>query len=262
MIIEDGAIVRGDGDSQICTNVRQSQFGDGPVNDARYSVIERGLRDAGMFDRSLASELLRQVAQRGGSVKTVYSYIYESSTDELTLYYLGNFSEMVRLNVGELTRDGRHTYHIPSMFAYVTAARPGNGSQPAGEAITFSWNGAPTDYLLSWSTDPSFSDAEPVLIPADSEQSGAVALALLLPLAMPAFGNARRRKWLLLVLLAMALTACLPDVPREPWEVSQRYRYQATGFEPGTTYYWRLQTERTEGIVATFDGGAFTIASP
>ena len=79
---------------------------------------------------------------------------------------------------------------------------------------------------------------------------------------MPVFGNARRRKWLLLVLLAMALTACLPDVPREPWEVSQRYRYQATGFEPGATYYWRLQTERTDGIVATFDGGAFTIASP
>jgi hypothetical protein len=262
VIIEDAATLRGEDSYQICTNFRQSEFVDRTIPDYRYNTIENALGERMMLDVGIATSLLASVAQRAGGVKTVYSYIYDTSTDELTLYYLANFREVVRVNVGAEIEKGRHSYHLPSLFSYITDAQPVDQSEQGGTAVTFMWSGAPADYTLAWSTDPEFSTAETVIVCRDDAETGALAIALLVPLAVPVVGTTKRRRWLVLLLAATVLVACAHQVPPEPHEISRDYAYTVEGFAPGVTYHWRLQTERTPGIVATFTGGSFTVASP
>jgi hypothetical protein len=268
-IVEGHAVVRGDGRYQICTNFRQSEFVDRPIYDDRFVIMEREINRAGQITPAfLAEHVLSAVANHSPDSPTQYSYVYDTVSADLHIYYFHNYQESIVFNVNEELEKGRRTYHLPSLFAYVTTALPRDRATVDGPQVTFSWKGAPTEYRLFCSPDPGLDGVEPIIVRSadpvqDSRQVAGIGVAAVVAAAGAGmFSALRRRRWPLVVVAAMLLVACagIPQRQPQPRDLVQDYSCSIDGFRPGVVYYWSLETEREPGFVCTFDGGSFRVA--
>jgi hypothetical protein len=219
----------------------------------RYNTAESMLANRQDISTDLFRTICDAVHQEGSS-PTSLSTVYEVIQGHLHIYYFYYFNEHLVFNVNDELMKGENFYHIPEHFNQIKIRYPVRGEPVNPSAVTFSWNGNADNYLLYYSTDPTFTDVLPILSTStDSPSSGSYNLSYLLlgPLFYAAYWI--RKKNLRFVLIAcIALYICIScdmGTVSSPFSPSTIEHHQTVeNLQPGILYYWKVVAIGTEGI--------------
>lgn len=121
VIIEGNAIVRKKGRYQVATNFRQSTMKPERIWCQRYKIAVRMLDKSQDISVDLFRRILAAVHQEGNSA-TLYSNIYDLKNRVVYVYHFHNYENVVRIDLAEELKKGRHKCSLPSLFPKTYAA--------------------------------------------------------------------------------------------------------------------------------------------
>ncbi len=110
----------------VSTNFNLANAGDGAESCWRYDTASRMLEemlDTGGPSPEGCNSVLEAVAQKGATVNTVYSNIFNTRNQVVYLYYFHQFDEVVTLDLAEELEEGFHCEVIGRLFTPETQER-------------------------------------------------------------------------------------------------------------------------------------------
>ena len=82
----------------------------------RFRIVEKALKDCEATNIESISAILKSVQKKRGSVKTVYSNIYDISEGIVYCFYNGDFSKYIKLDIDQELEKGNSYYNMPAMI--------------------------------------------------------------------------------------------------------------------------------------------------
>ncbi len=110
----------------VSTNFNLANAGDGAESCWRYDTASRMLEemlDTGGPSPEGCNSVLEAVAQKGATVNTVYSNIFNTRNQVVYLYYFHQFDEVVTIDLAEELEEGFHCEVIGRLFTPETQER-------------------------------------------------------------------------------------------------------------------------------------------
>jgi len=130
MVVEYGQgrvqFVKSDTWFQVATNFVISNVVDGGFPCWRYRAADEIMSGAKELSLGLIREVLEKTHQEGNS-RTVYSNIYDLKRGTVHVYSLGNFEEVVAMDLAEELKKGQRRLDLPSLFKPRSQERGGRG---------------------------------------------------------------------------------------------------------------------------------------
>lgn len=121
VIIEGNAIVRKQGRYQVVTNFRQSTAKPGAIRCERYKIAVEMLEKSQGISVDLFRRILAATHQEGHA-PTLYSNVYDLKNRVVYVYHFHNFENVVRIDLADELKKGRHGCSLPSLFPKTFAA--------------------------------------------------------------------------------------------------------------------------------------------
>ena len=121
MIVEADTIIPMQGDHQVITNFRQSQYPEGNGYECnRYQIACSMLEKDPYPDPDAMRNILSAVHSEGQDV-TQYSYIADLTAGTVYIYHFHNFENVVVLNLRDELAKGKAVYRLPELFPRTNA---------------------------------------------------------------------------------------------------------------------------------------------
>ncbi len=121
-IIESDTIIFRQGNYQVITNFRQSEFPHGKGYDCpRYQIANSILDSIKEASVDVFRKILSATHSEGQDV-TLYSYIADLSNGLVYIYHFHNFENVVVLDIKKELVKGKHVYNLPDLFPKTNAA--------------------------------------------------------------------------------------------------------------------------------------------
>lgn len=117
-------VLKKEGNYQFMTNFNLSISKLSGYKDPRYSTLEEKLDDNSDVTVDNFRSLLGAVKQD----VTVYSNIYDLNTGNIYLYYKGNFDKVIKFNLYDELKKGKHIYNMKTLFSYTKAVSNENAN--------------------------------------------------------------------------------------------------------------------------------------
>jgi len=114
-IIERDTIIRKKGNWLAATNFRLSEIKNGQYPCGRYNTMRTMLDTMNSATVADISNILNRVSVKGQG-PTIYSNVCDLKKKEIYLYHFHNFDKMVKLNLDEELKKGKHTLRIEELF--------------------------------------------------------------------------------------------------------------------------------------------------
>jgi hypothetical protein len=195
---------------------------------------------------------------------TVYSNIYDLKNGEIYVFNFHNYNEVVKLNLEEQFKKGEQYLKLPELFNEVKLRSPISGEIVNLSSITFEWDGDINNYLLYYSTNPNFTDCEPITIGTNQLTKYAdmsLFSLLLIILLIGSFGLRKRRIIAVIIGLATVFLFFSCDIPTitSPYSPSEiKHSQLVENLQPNTLYYWKVITVAENGISSESTVQTFT----
>jgi len=229
-------------------------------NTAEYMLKNTTERSIDLFRSTL------DAVHAEGLMPTVYSNIYDLKNGEIYVFNFHNYNEFVKLNLEEQFNKGEQYLKLPELFNEVKLRSPISGEIVNSSSITFEWDGNADNYLLYYSTDPNFTDCEPITIgtnPLIKYAEMRFFSILLVILLISSLGLSNRKTTAVFICLATIclFVSCNLPVITSPYSPSKITHNQTIeNLQPNTIYYWKVVTVAENGIsnestVQTFTTG-------
>lgn len=116
VIVEGDEIIRKTGDVQAITNFYQSECEDPMKACPRYAAAMKVLEKREKNTPELCKDALSAAAQRGRSVATLYSNVFDLEARTARLYLFHDYEHPVELELDEELAKGARTLELPELF--------------------------------------------------------------------------------------------------------------------------------------------------
>jgi len=255
---KDVVFIRKKNNYQVMTNFPNSDTLNARwYNCYRYNTAMNLLSGGDKISPAFFRSICDAVHQEGSS-PTSLSTVYDVINGQLYIYYFYNYEELLKFNIDEELRKGERYYKIPGYFNQIHLTHPIEGEVVNPSSVTFIWNGNAKNYCLYCSTDPNFTNVEPIEI---SSSHSAMENSLILSkclFGVFVFGviGLRRKKALSFIIgltivtlfLSCGLEIVEPSVkpPFAPSTVEHRQTIE--NLQTNTLHYWKLVAMGTEGV--------------
>lgn len=228
----------------------------------RFHTAEYMLENSGDISIDLFQSTLDAVHAEG-LMPTVYSNIYDLKNGEIYVFNFHNYNEFVKLNLEEQFKKGEQYLKLPELFNEVKLRSPISGEIVNSSSVTFEWDGDADNYLLYYSTNPNFTDCEPIVIEANQLIKYAdmrLFSILLIILLIGSLGLSKRKTTAVILCLATVCLFVSCDIPTisSPYSPSEiKHSQTVENLQPNTLYYWKVVTIiensiNSESTVQTF----------
>lgn len=260
---KDVVFIRKHSDYQVMTNFYVSDTTNARwYNCYCFNTAEYMLKNGNDISLDLFRSTLDAVHAEG-LMPTVYSNIYDLKNGDIYVFNFHNYNEFVKLNLEEQFKKGEQYFKLPQLFNEVKLHSPVSGEIVAYSSINFEWYGDGDNYLLYYSTNPNFTDCEPIVIEANQlikyADMGFFPILLIIIL----IGSLGLRKSKITAVIIGLATVCLfvsCDIPTitSPYSPSEiKHSQTVENLQPNTLYYWKVVTIiengiNSESIVQTF----------
>jgi hypothetical protein len=260
-VIEGDLAIRKENHYQVATNFYQSNPGLGGYPCWRYDTACDMLENNTEITVDLFRSVLAAVHQEG-RYPTLYSNIYDLKNKIVYLFYLHNFHEFIKIDLMEELKKGGRDYHIPSLFAEIILHSPDNGTVINASSVTFRWEGKPgITYQLYYSTDPDFTDCQPIEVDGGRSYAfnfSGIGLGFLsLGIILFSITFRGRKKSLLYLAIPFLLVICLVSCQNgensennEPEPSNRDFIVTVDNLQSGTTYYWKVTANASEDFMS------------
>jgi hypothetical protein len=122
VIIEGDTVLRMQGNYQVITNFRQSEYPSGKGFECnRYQIANEMLKSHPDPDLNSVRNILSATHSEGEDV-TLYSYIADLSSGIVNVYHFHNFENAIAFNLREELAKGRHILDLSGLFPRTHAA--------------------------------------------------------------------------------------------------------------------------------------------
>lgn len=180
-----------------------------------------------------------------GKGPTVLSTVHDLTTGDIYMYDFHNFDEVVKINLHEELKKGQKYYKIPEFFHQIKLRHPESEDKVNPASVTFEWNGNGKDYFLYYSTNPDFSDCQPIEIGASQSPMKAKMSLLAFFMGMMLLGGImiKKKKALCAIICLMIMVtffSCEMDILTPPGISKVKHSYTMDNLQPNTTYYWKV----------------------
>ncbi|NQV17997.1 MAG: hypothetical protein HQ534_05580 [Armatimonadetes bacterium] len=246
IIVEGDEIFGSNEDFQVMTNFCQSQYEPGNFPCWRYNTVKEMLQNGDEISTVSFGWILSATHQQG-NYPTQYSNIYDNKNCIIYLFRNHNYEEYITIDLSQELEKGFKDYNIPSLFSSVNMIYPDYEEVVNSTSVTFRWEGkANCTYELYCSTDPGFSDCEPILIESfDFIKTTTPGLNLLFSgIFISGFlGLLRKRVFLKLIpvfFVVFILLGCSQNSTSPSGDDIIEFSQTVENLEPDTTYYWKL----------------------
>jgi len=117
-IIEPHGVIRREHSYQIATNFLLSRTDPETSNDPRYRLASRLFEQADTISLDLFRRILADTHMEtyNGSSVTIYSYIHDLAKGDVYIYNFHDYDRVVKLNIHDELKKGKHTVLISSLF--------------------------------------------------------------------------------------------------------------------------------------------------
>jgi hypothetical protein len=158
VIVESDTLILKKGDYQICTNFRKSLGKENPYSIDRYNIIDEMLKNSVDISVDLFQSMLAKTHQEPGQKQgspTQYSNIYDLKNGMIYLYHFHNYADVIRIDLYEELKKGKHSSKIsslftPTLFAYEKyAERTSNNKRTAISIDPSVFNNYIGDYQIN-----------------------------------------------------------------------------------------------------------------
>ncbi len=255
--------VKKQGDFQVVTNffLLHPEWGWYPCS--RYITAVEMMKDANEY----SIDLFRSILDAVHSYNTSYSNICELRSGDMYVYLSRNFDEFIKLNIHEELQKGSRDYFLPDYFSEINLLSPLDNEVVSQSTVTFEWKGKPnSNYQLYYSTNPGFTDSQPIDVMGTSMMSLAGTGAGLFCLGFLCFAipfSTRKKSFIKFVIPLLAiilLVSCQTKNNGETDPSINTFRVTVENLQSNTTYYWKVTANVggniiTESIVQTFSTG-------
>jgi hypothetical protein len=255
--------VKKQGDFQVVTNffLLHTEWGWYPCS--RYITAVEMMKDANEF----SIDLFRTILDAVHSYSTSYSNICELRSGDMYVYLSRNFDEFIKLNIHEELQKGSNDYFLPDYFSEIDLISPLDNDVVSQSTVTFEWKGKyDSNYQLYYSTNPDFTDSQPIDVMGTSMRALKGTGAGLLCLGFLCFTipfSTRKKpfiKFVIPLLAVILLVSCQTKNNGETVSPDNTFRVTIENLQSNTTYYWKVTANVTgniitESIVQTFSTG-------
>lgn len=121
-VIEADTIIMRQGNYQVITNFRQSEFPHGNGYDCPRYQIANSLLDTCKDATVDAFRKILSATHSEGEDVTLYSYIADLARGLVYVYHFHNFENVVILDIKKELAKGKHVYNLPDLFPKTNAA--------------------------------------------------------------------------------------------------------------------------------------------
>ncbi len=219
----------------------------------RFNTAEYMLKNTDEISIDLFRSTLDAVHAEG-MMTTVYSNIYDLKNGEIYVFNFHNYNEFVKLNLEEQFKKGEQYLKLPQLFNEVNLCSPISGETVNSSSVNFEWNGDADNYLLYYSTNPNFTDCEPITIRTNQLTKYAdmsFISILLIIFLIGSVGIRKRNITAVIICLAMVCLFFSCDIaaltsPYSPSEI--KHSQTVENLQPNTLYYWKVVTTVENGI--------------
>ncbi len=269
IIVEGDEIFGSDEDFQVMTNFCQSQYEQGNSPCWRYDTVEEMLQNEDEISPVSFGWILSATHQQG-SYPTQYSNIYDNKNCIIYLFHYHNYEEYITIDLNQELEKGFISYNIPSLFSKIEMIYPDFGAIVNTTSVTFRWEGkANSTYELYCSTDPDFTDCEPIIIgSSDFLKSTPKNLNLLISgIFITALLGIFRKRILIILLTVFIVILILLSCSQNSTSPSSgditEFTQTVENLQPGTTYYWKLiaHPEGTDDFLSETVTYSFSLSS-
>jgi len=229
----------------------------------RYDTASTMLSNTTAISWELFRSILNAVHVEGNAI-TQYSNIYELHNGNLYFFNNHNFHEYLKFNISQELAKGRNDYQVPEHMSEIMLRTPENEQMIDYSRVEFSWRGkSESRYLLYYSTDPDFTDCEPIEVRSNyttaAGRSGMAFIFLgMLPLGF-VFKSRKNRIMGAVLVLTLILAAVIfitncntsiSDDNPEPIPEYQDFTAAVENLQPNSTYYWKITANATETLTS------------
>jgi hypothetical protein len=265
MIVEGDSIIMKNGNYQVATNFYHSHPELGGYPCWRYETAASMLENNNEISPYLFGSILSATHQEG-RYPTQDSSIYDLKKGIISLFYYHNFEEFIAINLKEELKKGSHSYYLRDLFSKIHIISPKRIIVENPLYVTFKWEGKTTSrYDLFYSTDPNFTDSEPVVVTMHYSFLHKGILYGSFTFGIVLMGNISRKKkksYLFIATIFVILLvffSCNDEITAPSnTEISEISR-TIENLEPNKTYFWKVvaypvenNNFSSESIVQTF----------
>jgi hypothetical protein len=251
---KDIVFIQKHSDYQVMTNFYISDSTNARwYNCYRFNTAEYMLKNTAEISIDLFRSTLDAVHAEG-SMPTVYSNIYDLKNGEIYVFNFHNYNESVKLNLEEQFKKGEQYLKLPELFNEVKLRYPISGEIVDYSSINFEWDGDVDNYLLYYSTNPNFTDCEPIVIGTNQLIKYAdmrLFSILLIILLIGSLGLSKRKTTAIIIYLATVCLFVSCDIPiiTSPYSPSEiKHSHTVENLQSSTLYYWKVVTIVENGI--------------
>jgi hypothetical protein len=255
---KDVVFIRRKNNYQVMTNFPNSDTLNARwYNCYRYNTAMNLLAGGDEISPTFFRSICDAVHQEGSS-PTSLSTVYDVINGHLYIYYFHNYEEFLKFNMDEELQKGERCYKLPGYFNQIKLTYPIEGKVVNSTSVTFAWNGNAKNYCLYCSTDPNFTNVEPIEI---SSFHSAMENSLMLStcwFGVFVFGviGLRKKKALSFIIGLTIVTLFLScgieivEPPVEPSFAPSTVEHHQTmeNLQLNTLYYWKIVAMGTEGV--------------
>lgn len=265
MIVEGDSIIMKNGDYQVATNFYHSHPEIGGYPSRRYETAVSILENSNEISLQLFGSILSATHQEG-SYPTQYSNIYDLKRKVIYLFHFHNFEEFVIINLKEELKKGSHSYYLRDLFSKIHIISPKRINVESPSSVTFIWEGKTTSsYDLYYSTDPNFTDSEPVMVAIlhSFTLNGTLCCSFIFGIIlMGGISRKKKKPYLFIVtilVIFLVFFSCKDEITApSPTQINKISR-TIENLESNMTYYWKVVAYpegnndfSSESIVQTF----------
>lgn len=252
---KDVVFLRKNGDYQVMTNFPNTDSTNTRwYNCYRYNTAESMLENSDEISIDFFRSICDATHQEA-SYPTSLSIVYDLKNRNFYLYYFHNYEEFLKFNVYEVLQMGEHYYKLPELFNQIKLRFPISGEEVNQSSVTFLWNGNAENYNLFYSTDPNFTDVEPITISASYfpvETSMTLFMFYFGALIFGAIFIRKKKAMSLIIVLTIVsyfLSCEKSDIVESPITPSTiEHRHAIENLQPNTLYYWKVEAIGSENI--------------
>ncbi len=251
---KDVVFVRKNSAHQVMTNFYVSDSANFRwYNCYRFKTANNMLKNSNEISLNLFRSTLDAV-HATGLMPTVYSNIYDLKNGEIYVYNFHNYDEAVKLNLQKEFAKGEQYLKLPQLFSGIKLQTPCSGETVDGSSVNFKWNGEANNYLLYYSTDPTFAGCEPVEVGNSQlpKQVNANFFSIFLCLLFPGGFLLRKKKAFAIVMILIIgcfIFSCEIPTITSPYSPSKiEHSYTIENLQPNSFYFWKIEAIGENGI--------------
>ncbi len=215
----------------------------------RYSKADTALKNMNELSVDLFRTILDDVHMEG-RFETVYSNIYDLKNNIIYVYHFHNFEEYIKIDITDELKKGRHSYYLPSLFSNVKLLSPSQAEEVNTTSVEFVWKGTTDNYKLFCSSDPNFTQCEPIrAVASNNKPTYSAYITLVLVSTFTALGLYKSKNFEFLITFALLIAFMLVSCEKKPVRSSLKtIRKTVENLQNNTTYYWKVAAMKTESI--------------